>query len=251
MSWIRRVRFALVLLALGAAGVATAFAATTTPRSSSATAAVATTVVVKGSDTSVRIAPKTFAKGTATFKIANNGSATHVFAVAGKRTTVKPHHISTLKVAFKAAGKFTWKWTGTKTITGKLTVTSGGGGGGGSTSTATTTVVSTATTTATTTTTTTTPTSCSNPTLTITVGMFEYRFDLSQTTVPAGCIQFVVTNKGSEAHNFDIGGVKSGAILGLGQSETWSVQLSAKNYGYVCDVPFHVDRGMTGQLIVT
>jgi len=81
--------------------------------------------------------------------------------------------------------------------------------------------------------------------------MVEYTFNLSQTTVPAGCIQFVITNKGTEPHNFDIAGVKAGTILAPGGTETWSVQLAAKTYTYVCDVPFHVDRGMTGQLVVT
>ena len=38
--------------------------------------------------------------------------------------------------------------------------------------------------------------------------MVEYMFNLSQTTVPAGCIQFVITNNGTEPHNFDIAGVK-------------------------------------------
>ena len=64
MHWVRRVRLAFVLLVVGAAGVATAFAATTAPGSSSARAAVATTVAVRGTDTAVSVSPKTFAKGT-------------------------------------------------------------------------------------------------------------------------------------------------------------------------------------------
>jgi uncharacterized cupredoxin-like copper-binding protein len=131
----------------------------------------------------------------------------------------------------------------------------GGGGGGGTTSVATTTTV--ATTTATTATTTTTTTgggggaACSNPTSTVQVGMFEYRFDFSVATVPAGCIQFVITNRGSEPHNFDLTTVKAGAILAPGGTETWAVQLTAKSYVVVCDVPFHIDRGMTAQFVVT
>jgi len=81
--------------------------------------------------------------------------------------------------------------------------------------------------------------------------MFEYRFELSQSTIPAGCIQFVITDKGIEQHNFDIIGKRSGAILAPGGTETWNVQLAAGTYTYVCDVPFHVDRGMTGQFTVT
>jgi uncharacterized cupredoxin-like copper-binding protein len=86
---------------------------------------------------------------------------------------------------------------------------------------------------------------------TVNVGMFEYRFELSQNTVPSGTVTFVITNKGTEQHNFDISGVKAGAILAPGQSETWTVALAPKTYNYVCDVPFHIDRGMVGQLTVT
>ena len=90
-----------------------------------------------------------------------------------------------------------------------------------------------------------------NANTTVQVGMFEYRFDLDKTTVPSGNVTFVITNKGTEVHNFDLGGIKAGQILAPGQSETWTVALPPKNYVYVCDVPFHVDRGMTGQLTVT
>jgi uncharacterized cupredoxin-like copper-binding protein len=81
--------------------------------------------------------------------------------------------------------------------------------------------------------------------------MFEYRFDLSQTTVPSGQVTFVITNKGQEVHNFDISGVKAGALLSPGQTETWTVGLPPKSYNVVCDVPFHIDRGMTGTLTVS
>ena len=81
--------------------------------------------------------------------------------------------------------------------------------------------------------------------------MFEYRFDLSQTTVPSGQVTFVITNKGAEVHNFSINGVKAGALLSPGQSETWTVGLAPNTYTYVCDVPFHADRGMTGFLTVS
>ena len=86
---------------------------------------------------------------------------------------------------------------------------------------------------------------------TVTVNMFEYRFDLSQASVPSGQVTFVVTNKGEEVHNFDLVGVKVGALLAPGQTETWTVSLPAKGYTGVCDVPFHIDRGMTTSFTVT
>ena len=258
MHSIRRVRFAVALLVVGAAGVATAFAATTAPASHSAAKLAATTVIVRGTDTSVHVFPTRFRKGTVAFKITNNGSRTHTFVVAGKRTKVSPRHTALARIVFRTAGRFTWTWTGgPKTITGKLTVTGGGGGGGGgggtTTVVSTTTTATTATTTTATTTTTTTtgPSSCSNPTTTVQVGLFEYRFEFSQNPVPAGCIAFVITNKGIEQHNFDIAGIRSGSILAPGMTETWAVNLPAKTYTVVCDVPFHVDRGMITQFTTT
>ena len=45
--------------------------------------------------------------------------------------------------------------------------------------------------------------------------------------------------------------MKSGAILAPGATETWTVSLAPGQYLYTCDVPFHVDRGMTGALTIT
>jgi uncharacterized cupredoxin-like copper-binding protein len=244
-----------LLLVIGVAGFTAAFAATAPDGKSSASAA-AVTVNVRGSDTGVVVSPKSFKVGVVTFKIVNSGMKAHVFVVAGKRTAVKPHRSAKASIRFRAPGKFNWTWTGgKKAIIGILTVRPAGGGGGGTTTVhTTTTTATTTTTTATTTTTTTTtppPTSCTTPTTTVTVGMFEYRFDLDKTTFPAGCIQFVITNRGAEQHNFDIVNKKSGAILAPGATETWSVQLTAGTYNTVCDVPFHIDRGMTGQIVVT
>jgi uncharacterized cupredoxin-like copper-binding protein len=90
-----------------------------------------------------------------------------------------------------------------------------------------------------------------NAKTTVTVDMVEYHFTLSQSTIPSGQVTFVIKNDGNETHNFDINGVKSGALLGPGQSETWTVSLAPGQYLYTCDVPFHVDRGMTGTFQVT
>jgi uncharacterized cupredoxin-like copper-binding protein len=64
-------------------------------------------------------------------------------------------------------------------------------------------------------------------------------------------VTFVIKNSGADVHNFDISGVKSGKIIGPGETETWTVALAPGQYLYVCDVPFHVDRGMTGTLQIT
>jgi uncharacterized cupredoxin-like copper-binding protein len=83
------------------------------------------------------------------------------------------------------------------------------------------------------------------------VTMVDYGFQLSQATIPSGHVTFVIKNTGSDVHNFDVNGVKSGTILSPGQSETWTVALPPGQYLYTCDVPFHVDKGMTGTFQVT
>ena len=80
--------------------------------------------------------------------------------------------------------------------------------------------------------------------------MFEYGYNLSQQSVPSGQVTFVITNNGSEVHNFTVQGVKVGTLLNPGQSETYTVGLPAQRFSYVCDVPFHIDRGMLGTLTV-
>ena len=81
--------------------------------------------------------------------------------------------------------------------------------------------------------------------------MYEYGFRLSPSTIPSGQVTFVVTNNGAEVHNFDIETVHAGAYLNPGQSETWTVPLPPRSYPYQCDVAFHAQQGMVGQLTVT
>ena len=81
--------------------------------------------------------------------------------------------------------------------------------------------------------------------------MFEYRYEFSQPTVPQGTVTFVITNRGAEPHNFNLQGVKAGAVINPGQSETWTVGLAARSYEFVCDVPFHIGFGMAGTYTVT
>jgi len=244
---VQRVRIALALFAVGATGVATAFAIA----ASGSPSLVATTVAVKGTDSSASVSPKSFTAGKITFKIANTGRKMHLFVVNGKRITVKAHKTVMAKISFGSGGKFKWAWSGT-TAHGVLTVKSSGGG---TTTAATTTHATTtaATTTAATTTatTTTTPTSCTSPSTTVNVSMVEYRFVLDKPSVAAGCIQFMIKNDGQVQHNFDLTGVKAGAILSPGGTETWAVQLSAGSRNYTCDVPFHDSFGMNGALTVT
>jgi plastocyanin len=241
----RHVLSALALLAVGAAGVMASFAI---PASGSHSLA-ALTVVVRGSDTAARLSPKKFTVGRVRFKIVNSGRKPHVFVVKGKRLRLRPRTTLMTRITFGSHGTFKWSWSGTRargTLTVKARV------GSATTTVRTTTVATTTaatTTVATTTAATTTAATTTVATTTIAVDMFEYRFELSQNTVPHGPVTFVITNQGSGTHNFDITGLKAGAFLSPGQSETWTVQLSAGSKNFKCDL--HDSLGMNGSLTVT
>lgn len=185
---------------------------------------------------------------TVVFKVINRGKITHNFKIAGKKTkNLNPGKSTTLTVKFAKKGRYAYVCTipghaaagmkgvfavGVAAVKPRPTPTT--------------------TTKATTTTpppTTTAPVGAAQTT--VTVGMFEYRFDLTQSTIPSGHVTFVIVNKGQQVHNFDITGVKVGKLLSPGQSETWTVALPPGSYNYLCDVPFHAGYGMVGSLTVT
>src|SRR6476660_9770977 len=86
---------------------------------------------------------------------------------------------------------------------------------------------------------------------TVTVDMFDPTppgfHRLSQRTIPSGMVTFVITNHCGGQCSFDLEGVKAGAILEPGQSETWTVALAPGVYRFHCDV----DHFMKGTLTVT
>ena len=56
----------------------------------------------------------------------------------------------------------------------------------------------------------------------------------------------MIKNNGQVQHNFALTGIRAGAIIGPGATETWAVQLTAGSKNYTCDVPFHDSFGMNG-----
>ena len=237
----------LGLIAIGAAGLATGFADAhpAAPQAANAT----TRINVAASEFKFVFSKRSIpAVGTVIFTVVNKGKISHDLKIGGKKTpTLNPGKSATIKVKFTKKGRYAYLCT----VLGHAKLGMKGTFSVGVAAVTTTTSTTTQTTTTTTTTTPTTTTVVTGPSTTIAVGMFEYRFDLSQTTVPSGQVTFVITNKGQEVHNFDISGVKAGALLSPGQTETWTVGLPPKTYNFVCDVPFHVDRGMTGTLTVS
>jgi uncharacterized cupredoxin-like copper-binding protein len=202
-------------------------------------------VTVVAKEFSFKLSKRQVPKGTVIFTVVNKGKISHDFKIAGKKTKIlNPGKKATLRVTFKKKGRFKYVCTlpgharlGMKGVLGVAVKPP---------------AVKPPPVTTTTTTTTQPPTgTVGTAQTTVKVDMYEYRFDLSQSTVPSGQVTFVITNKGEEVHNFDLVGVKPGTLLSPGQSETWTVALPPKNYSAICDVPFHVDRGMITSLTVT
>jgi uncharacterized cupredoxin-like copper-binding protein len=246
-SLLKHAAIALTLAVLIGAGlvveVATTGAARHQPQASERTSRV--TVIAR--EFSFKLSKRSVPVGTVIFTVVNRGKITHNFKIAGKTTKkLNPGQRTTLKVKFTKKGRYAYLCTlpghaklgmkgvlsiGVKAVAPPPTRTT------------------TPTTTPPPPTTTTGPVGSGNTT--VQVGMFEYRFDLSQSTMPSGQVTFVITNKGREVHNFDILGVKVGKLLSPGQSETWTVALPAGNYSDQCDVPFHAGYGMVGSFAVT
>jgi uncharacterized cupredoxin-like copper-binding protein len=203
------------------------------------TVSKATRVSVAAKEFRFTLSRRAVPAGKVIFVVTNKGKIAHDFRIAGKKTAViAPGHHVTMTVVFKRAGEYPYVCTlpghAAAGMKGVLDVGSQGAAA------------------------TTAPPATTTPTVavgsaktTVTVGMYEYRFVLSSSTIPSGQVTFVITNDGSEVHNFDVLGHKAGAILAPGKSETWTVALPPGTYGYECDVPFHADRGMTGQFTVT
>jgi uncharacterized cupredoxin-like copper-binding protein len=244
----RRVVSLFVLGVLATAGIAAGVMApggAATPTAASKTV----TITVKASEFKFVLSKRSVPAGTTVvFNVVNVGKISHDFKIAGKKTpTLNPGKKAVIKVLFKKKGRYPYLCT-------LLGHAGAGMKGSFSVGVAPAPATTASTTTTTSQTTTTTPTSTvpvGTAQTTVQVGMFEYRFEMSQTSIPSGQVTFVITNKGSEVHNFSIAGGHSGTLLAPGATETYTVALPPNNYTGVCDVPFHVERGMAIAFTVT
>ena len=240
----RHINTTVALLALaGAAIFAGVFLQSSNAKSTTHAATV--TVKVTAKEWAFSLSKRSVPVGsTVAFKVTNKGKIGHNFVIAGKKTKLlNPGQSQTISVKFTKKGKFKYICSvtgharlGMQGLFGVGVAAPTGGGGG---------------TTSTTTQQTTTAGNVGSAQTTVTVNMIDYGFQLSQSTIPSGKVTFVIKNSGNDVHNFDINGVKAGTILSPGQSETWTVSLAPGQYLYTCDVPFHVDRGMTGTFQIT
>jgi nitrite reductase (NO-forming) len=243
----RRALSMLALAALAAGGMAVAGVVTSgTADAKTKPKVVRVTVVMR--EFTFALSRRSVPTGTTVvFKVVNRGKITHDFKIHGKRTkNLNPGKSATLTVKFAKKGRYAYLCT----IPGHAALGMKGVFAVGVAA------VKPAPTPTTTTATTTTPPPTTTAAVgsaqtTVTVGMFEYRFDLTRSTVPSGHVTFVIVNKGQQVHNFSITGVKTGKLLSPGQSETWTVALPPGSYNYQCDVPFHAGYGMVGSFTVT
>jgi nitrite reductase (NO-forming) len=246
---LKRVFGTFGLIAIAAAGLAVGFAQAGAAHPQAANAANATTnITVVASEFKYVFSKRSIAApGTVVFTVVNKGKISHDFKIAGKKVpNLLPGKSAKLTVTFTKKGHYAYLCT----IPGHA-----GAGMKGTFSVATAAVApppsSTPTTTTTPAPTTTSTVPVGNASTTVQVNMVEYAFQLSQSSIPSGQVTFVIKNSGNEIHNFAILGNKAGAQIGPGKSETWTVALPPGTYNYICDVPFHAERGMTGQFTVT
>ena len=241
----RHARWAQALVVLAGLGVLAGIflpVGSASPFHAKSTRASKVTIAVTAKEWSFNLSKRTVPVGTTVvFKVTNKGKIGHNFVIAGKKTPLlNPGKSASITVKFTKKGKFAYQCS----VPGHARLGMKGtfGVGVAAPPPPTTTAGSTSTG----------PTgSVGNAKTTVTVDMVEYRFTLSQTTIPSGQVTFIVKNDGAEVHNFDINGAHSGTLLAPGATETWTVSLPAGQYLYTCDVPFHVDRGMTGTFQVT
>jgi uncharacterized cupredoxin-like copper-binding protein len=243
----RRSTHMIVLAALVATGsaIAAGLAPGTEARPDAAEAV--SRVTVTASEFKYVLSRSSVPTGKVVFTVVNKGKITHDFKIAGKKTAkIAPGKSARLTVTFARKGSYGFLCTlaghATAGMKGTLSVT-------GASAAAPTPAPA--------------PTPTPAPTpppatgtvgsarSTVNVSMTDFKFAFSPASVPSGQVTFVIANNGSELHNVDIPGVKAGAILAPGKSETWTVGLPAKTYSVVCDVPFHIDRGMLAPFTVT
>jgi plastocyanin len=209
-----------------------------------ASSEVTTRVTVGATEYTFTLSKHRVPIGTVIFTVTNKGKVSHNFKIGGKRSPLLlPGRSATLRVTFSKSGRYAYLSTlpgqAAAGMKGVLTV--------GPTAGATTTTP-----TATPTTTTVPPsTTVGAASTTVTVDLFDTNgpphIVLSQLTMQSGAVTFVIRNRCVGPCSFDLEGIKAGAILNPGESETWTVALPPGTYRYHCDV----DPDMKGSFTVT
>lgn len=196
-----------------------------------------THVTVTATDFKFRLSRRSAPIGTVIFTVTNKGKISHNFEIAGKKTPLlSPGHSATLPVTFSKKGRYPYRSTvfgqaaaGMKGIFSVVASTPP--------PTTAPSVPSTG------------PVGTANTTVTVVLDDNVFQIALSQTTMPSGMVTFVITSKCTGGPcTFDLEGIKAGAPLNLGQSETWTVALPPGTYRYHCDF---APTSMRGSFTVT
>ena len=184
-----------------------------------------THVTVTATDSKFTLSKRSAPIGTVIFTVTNKGKISHDFKIAGKKTPLlAPGHSATLRVTFSKKGRYPYL----STVSGQAAAGMKG-------------VFSVAAAVAPTPTPAPTPpTPPRRPDTHRPAGRYgqhdghrrnvrhlgQPRFVLSQKTIPSGMVTFVITNHCVDHCSFDLEGIKAGALLNPGQSETWTVALA-------------------------
>ena len=222
-----------LLAALALAGLAAGILVPGSGASSKASRATShskatTHVTVAATEFKFTLSKRSVPTGTVIFTVINKGKLSHDFKIAGKKTPLlSPGHSATLRVTFSREGRYPYL----STVSGQAAA---GMKGALSVVAPTPTPTIPATTTAATTT-----AVLGTANTTVIVELIDFHIVLTPPTMPSGMVTFVITNKCEILPNicsFDLEGVKAGAPLNPGQSETWTVALPAGNYRFHCDL---------------
>ena len=205
---------------------------------------VTTRVTVTVTDAKFTLSKRSAPVGTVIFTVTNKGKRSHNFKIAGKVTPLlAPGRSATLRVTFAKKGRYPYL----STVPGQASAGMKGVFSVVAAVTPTPKPPPTPTTAPPTTTTGTVGTANT----TVTVQLLDQDSSpsgnptivLSQLTMPPGMITFVITSKCGGGCTFHIDGVKAGALLSTGQSETWTVELPPGRYQYHSDVSPIITKG--------
>jgi uncharacterized cupredoxin-like copper-binding protein len=200
-----------------------------------------TRVTVTATDSKFTLSKRSVPAGTVIFTVTNKGKLSHDFKIAWKKTPLlSPGHSATLRVTFSTAGRYPYL----STVSGQAAA---GMKGVFSVVARTPTPTTPATTTAATTT-----AMVGSTNTTVLVDLLDSGIVLTPPTMRSGMVTFVIMNECEALPNicsFHLEGIKAGAHLKGGQSETWTVALPAGIYHYYCDLA--IPGYMFGDFTVT
>ena len=232
-----RSAFLVALFVIGiAAGVVAAGGASSDASRAALSSAATTRVTVTATDSKFTLSKRRAPTGTVIFTVTNKGRVSHDFKIAAKKTPLlSPGRSAVLRVTFSKKGQYPYL----STVPGQASAGMKGIF----------VVVAVPIPPVAPPPTTTPPPTVGTAHTTVTVDMFDSTlpgfFKLSQQTIPSGMVTFVITNKCADQCSFDLEGIKAGAILNSGQSETWTVALAPGFYRFHCDVLPAMMGGLT------